>query len=836
MSIRKCLASAVAQGALAAADAERLGAAFDDAVAAHAKSGAADPRAAAQAALVQHLKDEAARKRWLTSLADARAKDIMEVARAHRRNGAADVTNAMMAVIENRNLSMIGAPSVVGRRDALTGYAHGRLEEMLYAFRRKAISGRRHGRPRMAAMVDEAFKPGSSGDAAARGFLEAFQGVAEEFRQMFNAAGGRIAKLDGWFPQRHEGAALARAGRTRWIADITPLLDVARMIDETTGQPFAPSRLEHVLGEVFDTIVTNGVIDRLPSRAVAGRGALSSQRAEHRFLHFRDADAWRAYNRAYGGDDVFAAMIEHLRGMAKDVAALEILGPNPSATVTWMEQVIEAEAAKALVGQESLYRGVKRAGAPVGVGSNAYLMRRLWDQVNGSVGVGNLVAADAMQGLRNVLTGIHLSSAALTAMATDPFQSALARTFAGMRRLDWIPQITRQLFSTASRREVQRSGVIIEDALAMLRFEVAQASLTTSSRELTQWVPDRVFQWTLLTPWTNANRRANAQAFMFQAGDVAGRTLADLDQGSNADQRFARHLRGFGINDADWDRIRATPGVDHGEAGMMLRPIDVMRAAGDDRALFDLGLRYSEALHGFVEEAVPQGTQRVRAALTGGTKPGTIAGEGVRSATAYLSYPVSVLMSLIRAVALETAEGRARGAAFAVSAGLALTIGGALAVQLAEVRKGRDPRPMDDANFWLTALVKGGALGFWGDYVLAEETKFGAETAARLAGPIGGLLADVATVANPRNLLEEDANAGRAAVRLARRYTPQPWFVKPVMERMIFDRLQLLADPNAYRAWRRREAELRRRGQRFYWPPGADAPRRAPDWSAALPD
>ncbi|MCA0424959.1 MAG: hypothetical protein LCH61_16865, partial [Proteobacteria bacterium] len=360
--------------------------------------------------------------------------------------------------------------------------------------------------------------------------------------------------------------------------------------------------------------------------------------------------------------------------------------------------------------------------------------------------------------------------------------------------------------------------------------------LTARSAEMSRWLPDRVFTWTGLTPFTNAQRRAHAQAFMFQAGDLAGQTLAALDAKGGQEARFARWLKGFGIDEDGWGRIGAVRALDHGEAGGMLRPVDILDSAPGDRTMRDLALKYSEAMHALMEEATPGGTARARTALGMDARKGTPAGELTRSVTMYLSYPTTVIMSLINATSQEAAGGAARGASFLIGTLATLTLGGAMIVQMQALRQGRDLRGVfDDPAFWAEAATKGGGLGFYGDWVFADYKRDGVASTARLAGPVAGLIGDTFSVLNSKGFLSgEETNRSERAVQFARRNLPglSMWPVKPFTDRLIFDRLQAAANPDAYDAWKRRERDLmREHGQGTWWRRGEASPHRAPDMS-----
>lgn len=835
MSFADCIRSARDQGALSPDEADDLIRRYETHVAAN--SGTAHPggpEAAAKESLAKDLSDEAARKERLAGLAADKADAIAAHLTDHRdEKGRPDVIEAVLGLLDNRNNALAGVPSVTGRRDALIGLAHARLEDGLYAHRRSFGLGKRLDPARLDRIVDEAFGSGT-GDVAAKGFLDAWREVADDLVDRFNAAGGDVGKREAYFPQRHDARRIAAAGETAWIDFIKPRLDTTRMADPRGGGPIAGARLDEALSSIWRRIVTDGAIDREPSGQPRGRGALANQRQEERFLEFKDAGAWRDYAAAFGSTDVFAVMMDHVHGLAKDVAALEILGPNPTATIEWMKQIVEQEAAKAKVGEVSLYRGALDGTVMGRIASPVHRIDNLWTVVNGSVGVANMAAADVMEAARNTVMSANLAGTAVTALFGDPFQQLWARRFAGVGALRWLAEMPAQVLSGASAREVVRAGIIMEDALDHLTTDLRDLSWTAKSREASKWLPDRVFTWTGLTPWTRFNRRAQAMGVMFEAADRAGSSLAEIAADGVRGERFARFLRGFGIDEAEWDLIRAAKGADHGEAGSLLRVVDVIAAHPGDEAAFEAAMRWSEAIHAFVEEAVPQGSARTRAMMGRALPKGSFGGEAVRAAGSYLVYPVTMMASLIRATALEVAAGGlGRGAGFLTAAVVGLTIGGAMIIQSRALRAGRDPEPVDGPDFWIRAMVQGGALGYWGDWLFADYERGAAQQVSRLAGPVVGAGVDLLAATGGQKSLTTDHDVNRAArlVAFGRRNVPvvNMWWLKPATERLVWDRLQRLADPAADASWQRKANALwRDHRQGIWWRPGAAVPSRWP--------
>jgi hypothetical protein len=193
-------------------------------------------------------------------------------------------------------------------------------------------------------VVRELFKPGATGNDSARELAEAWSKAAEYLRSRYNEAGGQIGKIDNWgLPQSHSrDAGPGRRFQGKWRDFIEPLLDRGRMIDSRTGEPFTDGALELALRDVFDTIRTDGWSKIEPGSA--GGKMLANQKAEHRFLHFTDGDAWLAYHDKFGSGSPFDAMMGHIEAMSRDIALMEILGPNPAGFMRWMKDTIEKSA------------------------------------------------------------------------------------------------------------------------------------------------------------------------------------------------------------------------------------------------------------------------------------------------------------------------------------------------------------------------------------------------------------------------------------------------------------------------------------------------------------
>lgn len=162
---------------------------------------------------------------------------------------------------------------------------------------------------------------------------------------------------------------------------------------------------------------------------------------------------------------------------------------------------------------------------------------------------------------------------------------------------------------------------------------------------------------------------------------------------------------------------------------------------------------------------------------------------------------------------------------------------GALALQLKEMSKGRDPRPMTSPEFWGSALMQSGGLGIFGDFLMSDHNRFDGGLAQTIAGPVVGLGEDILklSIGNVQQAIEgEDTNFASDMVGFAGRYTPGSslWYTRLALERNILQQLQQMADPKAARKFRNIERKYARDyNQSYWWRPGSAVPDRSVDLS-----
>lgn len=825
MSLKNCLDEAVRGGELDRGEADYLANRYEGYRKARENGGPDGAAEQARADLLEALTAEAAEKRRRAKLAAAHLQKFeADLKMWSGPDGKQHIGKAAMYKLEHNGEAPFS--SVAGREQAIIGMAHARFEHGLNTFRRHAIAGdmRRHNKARLQNMVREAFGQDTK-DPAAKELARNWAEISEWLRHRFNRAGGAIGKLENWgLPQHHDALALLKAGKQTWKETILPMLDIGRMRHPLTNRPVNSYELDAVLDDVWESIVTQGWNKRDPKRQPFGRGALAGQRAESRFLVFKDPDTWMEYQAAFGGGaDPFATMMGHINGMARDIAALEILGPNPDATIEWLKQRIAKEANTHLSGKKARWQGdpQKAASQAASISRNIDIV---WDSIRGTLNTPvNSRWANGLAAVRNLITSSVLGSAAVSAIS-DVGTQALARRFAfasdgsvmgdGMRAVGEIAS----MFKQANRREAVEAGLILDSAQHVFHGQARYAG-NFNARSWTGFVTDRVLTLSGLTPWTQAGRHAFGMAFQNEIGKRIGDSFEKLPD------VLQRTFRAYGITPDDWKQMQKASVHDR-EGVRMLRPAEIA-ATGDER----LAERYLEMILTQTEFAVPSGTHRSRAILTQGTRPGTLAGELVRSIAMFKSFGV-VMMFLHggRAWRLYQENGARSAASYAGTLIASTALFGALALQLKQVVSGREPRDWRDPSFAGAAILQGGGLGIYGDFLFSDLNRYGGGLAMTLTGPVVQRANDLKnlTIGNMIQFASgEKTHFGRELVRFARGNVPggNIWYLRAAWERMALDQVQKLVDPEADKAFKRQMQFWQREyGQEFFWKPGEALP------------
>lgn len=812
--IVQCVNDLIAAGKLSATDGDHILGSYERAGARFGLNGypaGAVPRAAAASTLRTHRASLAQRRRQRALQLIAQA-DVERLAASHQ-DGMAD---GLMALLARDPRNPAGLVSIETRAGGLERLLMADVADGLAKLRTQTF-GLTQDRELLADVV-RALHGQAPKRAEASGIAKAFAAAAERARQLFNENGGQIAKREDWgWSHQHDPRLVARAGKDAWIEETTKLLDREKMLGADL-MPLSDGELRLLLDGVYEKISTDGLSDLVPGARASTK--LANAHQDRRFLVFRDGDAWLAYHEKFGGGDLFANLTGHLQGMAHEIALLERFGPNPETTFRHVRDL-------------ALRNGTLQPGS-----TKDRLLQATWNVTTGKAGAAvSPGMAEAMTAARNFVAATRLGSAALSAV-TDIAFVRQALVWNGLPVSRYIGELVKQLAELPAgerQRMAVRMGMGAEAwltrGLAANRFaEVTGAGATAKFADFTMRASG-------LSKWTDAELKAVGLTIMGELGERAGSAHADL----HPDLR--KLMERFGIDAAAWDEIRAhgihepAPGVPYVNLETLMNApgLEPARRLELARALLDLTYEFSHL-------AVPHPGAIERAITSAGLPRGTITGEAWRTVAQFKTFPLTIVMNHVRqGFHLAGAGSKAK---YLSSLVIGTTIMGALALQLKEISKGRDPRDMTAPDFWGSAFLQGGGAGIYGDFLysgLFGQSRFGRSLWEELAGPMVGMTSDVVklTAGNVGQALTgEDPKFVGEAIRFAGQNIPfasSGWYTRLAFERMATDQLRLAADPTSSRqmarAMRNSQAEY---SQEFWWQPGQAAPQRGPDLEQAV--
>jgi hypothetical protein len=714
--------------------------------------------------------------------------------------------------------------NVMGRAAVIRGMAHAKMADVIEKLRKTKILGRttRKARAKSINMVREIFGEATE-DASAKSLAAAWKETAEFLRIKFNQAGGDIPKRSDWgMPQVHDSTAVRLAGAKAWKEFILPLLDVEKMVSFRTGKPMSEAEFDEVLSEIWETISTEGW-SKISETSVAGQGkSLSKRRQDHRFLVFRDADSFMKYDESFGSGDIFDLMMSHIDGMSKDIAMLQILGPNPTSTVRVMQNKVRKMAAQT----DAKNKNSKATNAL------ARKIKQFDDMYNYITGKTNQPAneflARSFAGLGNFLTSAQLGSVSLLAITTDPNYTRITKRMAGMSQLKSAVFASLKMLTAnkTTKKQAIRMGLIAEHWSAAA-YGQARFTAEFMGGKVSEMISNAVLNASLLSPFTQAGRWAFGMEFMGFIADNAKVPYAKLNDA------FKDTLGRYGITESDWAKMPSFKQYDF-KGSKFLRPDDMLATESD------LAYKVLDMIQDQTNYAVPVASVRARTTLIGSSQPGSYTGIMSRSFAMYKSFPVTFMQRNIMAAI--TQKGAPRKASIAGDLLISSTILAALGMQMREVAKGRDPRDMTDERFWGSAMLSSGGLGIWGDFLFSGRNRFGGGLTETIAGPQFGFLNDLAnlTIGNVFELaMRKETNFGKESVNFFGRYLPgnSLWYARLGFERSVLDRLREWADPEASQKFREIERKRQREyGQEYFWRPGELTPERSPNIQAVTGD
>lgn len=654
----------------------------------------------------------------------------------------------------------------------------------------------------------------STGNDVARVMGLALKDTIEKSHRMYVEAGGISGRVEDWVaPHVHSQELVGRVSFEEWRSAILPRLDLERMIDIDTGLPFEPQRLNEVMQEAYESIRTNGMVD-IADAAKAGKqkmgmgGGVAKKRQASRFFHFKDVESFLEYNREFGvGDEgLFDAYMGHFRKVARDTALMQILTPNPDGVMRNLE--------------------LEMAGA----GVEANFVKGMYNVAAGKIDGGKPgFMYNVMNGWLHIKRAAYLTGAPISALS-DSFYGMQAAKLNGLPATGVIKRYGSLLNpANAEDRQIARNNFFAASAASGMSIQAARFVDDMGYQKIPSFLSGLTNRLSGLAQMTDAMKQAMAME--------AHGFLARLKDSGATWESLAPELRNSlevkNIGKAEWEKImRAEIFVEPETGARFLMAEDVVKI--DTEA----GLRLGDWSTDLALYAVNEPRLATRT-ITTGAWTGADVRHGsllrlISSNTFFAkSFGITVLLNHLLPSIQEAGLGRPGRLATTV---IGTTLFGMMALQARQVIFGKDPRDMTDPKLWTAAMLQGGGLGLFGDFLFADTSRTSNTLAETLVGPIpatvwnvmkAGDLYSLGTEINYDSVLADLWRVGKKEIP-----TISLWYSRLFVERMLLDQVEKMLDPKYDRRMSAMEKRMKKNyGQGWWWEPGDMAPDRAPDFT-----
>lgn len=674
--------------------------------------------------------------------------------------------------------------------------------------------------------------PGVSGSKKAQLMAKVINDINLEMIARENRAGAYVRPLEGYIiRQTHDADAIRRAGGLgygansnaasfrAWSSFILLLLDHEKTFEGVEDPlKFLKGAHEGILSGVHNK-PTEGNVDI--NSAFNSTGAMARKVSQPRTLHFKDADAAFKYNQTFGVKEFKEAVLQGINRRSRAISLMENFGPNPEKTFDRLvhEMKLQARELPDDVRQlKSLDDWKTQASFNELMGKN---------DIPSNPSLARMGAA--VRALQNIA---KLGTSVITSIADKAFMHS-EMTYQGISHTD---ALTKSVLAVAEGRPGGERGSMLNlMGAAMDGFignVVNRFSAHDNKAGMMYRLQQKFFNLNGLNWWTDVHKGAVAEIMAAHLADHSHLSHAELPP------ELANTLKMYGIEGKTWDFIREhgvhevngrnyiTPDALDSVESSALKPLtkeaemehttnNVARMR--DRVDTQLRAYFSDR----VDIAVPTPGNEERVYAHWNTQAGTPLGEAVRMVMLFKSMPITVLQKVVgREVYGHGSDTllkwlqNDRTGNFRMAQLIAMTtIGGYMAGAIKDSLKGRTPKDPTDPRVIQDALLRGGGLGIYGDFLFSEYDRSYRSALSTAAGPVVGQLDPIADMFTK---LKQGDNVADEAGKLALGNTPfiNLFYIRPVLDYLILWNLQEMANPGSlYRSERRVEQQ---NGQGFF--------------------
>ncbi len=678
-------------------------------------------------------------------------------------------------------------------------------------------------------------RPGISGSAKAQKIAALVNKVNLEMIDRENRAGAFVRPLEGYIMrQTHDPDTIRRAGGMGynagsneasfkvWSQFILPLLDQKKtFINADDPVKFLRSAHEGIISGVHDKH-TDANIDI--NADFSSTGALARKVSQPRVLHFKDAESAYAYNQKFGVKDFKEAVIRQIQTRSRAIALMENFGPNPDRT---FDRIVHDLKLGARAHPEDARHMASL---------NDWKIEASYNELTGANDIPSNPSLARMSAVVRTISNLSkLGGATITAIADKGFFHS-EMTYQGMRQAEVM---AKQFSMFAPHTPEGRSSLNLMGAAVdgFIGNVVSRFSLHDNKAGTMYKLQQKFFQLNGMNHWNDIHKGAAAELMAAHLAEHSNLRDTALPA------ELKKTLSLYGIEGKVWDIIRqAKDTVNDREYitpdALSKVPDDKIREIMSDRKMADTANNISRVrdeidtklrtyMADRVDIAVPTPGNDEKVYAHWNTQSGTPMGEAVRMVMLFKSMPITVLRKVMSRevyghgsdTILKWLQNDRTGN-FRMAQIIAMTtLGGYLSGAIKDALKGRTPKDPTNVKTVEDALLRGGGLGIYGDFLFSEYDRSYRSALATAAGPVVGQLDNVADIFSK---LKQGENVSNETGKLLLNNTPfvNLFYIRPVLDYLVLWNLQEMTDPGSL--YRQERKVQQNNGQGFFIRPSEE--------------
>tara|TARA_R100001510_G_scaffold56926_1_gene63540 strand:+ start:1121 stop:3766 length:2646 start_codon:yes stop_codon:yes gene_type:complete len=722
------------------------------------------------------------------------------------------------------------------------------------------------------AMFDgDDFDVNVAGGAEAKRIAEIIQITQKRMLKRKNQQGAMIAELKNYAVRQSHDPILLRAGaktseelntaRNTWVEYMLKpdVLDPKTFENKPPTKDGEPYTNEQFLADMWDNLVSgqhdkvdalrgdDGQADSFAS--FTGPANLAKKLSQSRIIHFKNGAAAHAYFKKYSRMSLSDAVMNAIQHDAQSIGLMEKFGTNPKSMfdrviddikkmnkgdATRIDQIVKKE--RSLTNQFRELDGTTRArgaGRPVLFGADFAGIAAGWRMLQNMSKLGMATITS--------FSDIASKASFINSRTDRGIFTSYARAFS-------------DIFRNYNSQDQKRLAFLLNVGVDGYNGDVfARFGANDSGPGKLAKAHNIFFRLNGMNYWNNAQKVGLAKMLAADLATYADRGFGDLPNATRFD------LQRYGINETEWSLMRqmeleavdgnkymtssgldALPDSSIAQAALAKanetrkRKLKQPTQAMIDKYRDDLSTKIATYLTDAADTAIPTPGAKERAIMNQGLERGTVLGESIRAMMQLKGFPITYISKGMTGqyYAKKQLSGMAPNEQQFSSSGMVglaqmmvgATMMGYLSVQLKEILKGKEPLEVFSDETALNpelltkAMLQGGGMGIYGDFLFGEYNKYGQTLSQSLLGPTFGSIDDIARIYN--NVLSGDVDAiTKNATRFAISNTPgyNLFYTKTALDYLFIYGLMERSNPGYLRRMERRMK--RDMEQEFYFPP-----------------